>query len=127
MDQPTGTLFPAQEPHLCAEILNALRSRFVLRFRVDPLFFGVASSVDAIQVSDRALRWMPREMLAASPYVLLGDDIATMADAVQELRERWGFTYLVCWADVLDKFIPVVRRLAIQRYDTVPAGTASVR
>lgn len=75
------------------------------------LFFGVASAVDAISDGDRALRFMPRELLATSPYVLLGDDGA-MAEALHERRERWGFTYFVCWADRIDKIIPVVRRLA---------------
>jgi probable F420-dependent oxidoreductase len=75
------------------------------------LLFGIASSVDGISEGGRALRFMTPEVLATSPYVLLGDD-AAMVEALHERRERWGFTYVVCWADELDKFIPVVRRLA---------------
>jgi hypothetical protein len=75
------------------------------------LFFGMAPSVGAISPGDRALRFMPRELLASSPYILLGDEVA-MAEALHERCERWGFTYFVCWADQLDLFAPVVRRLA---------------
>jgi len=75
------------------------------------LIVGVDSSLDAIQEGDRALRFMPRELLATSPYVLLGDANA-IADALHERRDRWGFSYFACWADKVDKMIPVVRRLA---------------
>ena len=75
------------------------------------LFFGMAPSADEIPSGDRVLRFMPRELLAKSPYVLLGDAVG-MAEALHERRERWGFTYFVCWADQLEQFIPVVRRLA---------------
>jgi probable F420-dependent oxidoreductase len=75
------------------------------------LLFATAPSVDAIEDTDRALRFMPRELLATSPYVLIGDSDA-MADALHERRERWGFTYFVCWSDQIDALIPVVRKLA---------------
>jgi hypothetical protein len=77
------------------------------------LIFGLSSSVDAVGQGDRLVRWMPRELLATSLYVLLGD-AGAMAEALHERRERWRFTYFVCWADDIDRCIPVVRRLANQ-------------
>jgi hypothetical protein len=77
------------------------------------LIFGLSSSVNAVGEGDRLLSWMPRELLATSPYVLLGD-AGAMAEALHERRERWGFSYFVCWSDDIDRFIPVVRRLANQ-------------
>ena len=75
------------------------------------LIFGVSSSVDAIQEGDRVLRFVPRELLATSPYVLLGDEGA-IVEGLYERRDRWGLTYYVTWADQIDRLIPVVRRLA---------------
>jgi probable F420-dependent oxidoreductase len=55
--------------------------------------------------------WIPRELVATSPYALVGDADA-MAEALLARRERWGLTYFVCFDKDLEKFIPVVRKLA---------------
>jgi probable F420-dependent oxidoreductase len=77
-------------------------------------FFGVSSDMDTL-LRERGDGWrfrsVPRELLAATPFVLVGDD-AAQAEALHERHQRWGFTYFVCYSDQLDKFIPVVRRLA---------------
>jgi probable F420-dependent oxidoreductase len=75
------------------------------------LIFGIYPSVDAIAEGDRVLRYVPRQLLATSPYVLLGD-VGAIVEGLRERRERWGLTYYVCWGDQIDKFIPVVRQLA---------------
>ena len=53
---------------------------------------------------------LPAEFSGASPYGLMGDP-AAMAELLLERRERWGFTYYVCFARDLDRFTPVVRHL----------------
>jgi alkanesulfonate monooxygenase SsuD/methylene tetrahydromethanopterin reductase-like flavin-dependent oxidoreductase (luciferase family) len=55
--------------------------------------------------------WLPRDLVAESPYALIGD-VAAIVDKIQERRERWGLTYHVCWDVDIKKFIPVVRELA---------------
>lgn len=55
--------------------------------------------------------WVRRDLVATSPYVLLGDASA-MADQLLERRERWGLSYVVCFERDLELFLPVVRRLA---------------
>jgi probable F420-dependent oxidoreductase len=54
---------------------------------------------------------VPRDLLETSPYALLGETDA-MVDTLLARRDRWGLTYFVCWDYDVDKFIPVVRRLA---------------
>jgi probable F420-dependent oxidoreductase len=60
--------------------------------------------------SDAAI---PREIVETSPYALVGDT-ASMIDTLLERRDRWGFSYLVCFADDqnVDLFRSVVRKLA---------------
>ncbi len=55
--------------------------------------------------------WVRPDLVATSPYVLIGDPSA-MADQLLERRERWGLTYVVCFERDLELFLPVVRRLA---------------
>jgi probable F420-dependent oxidoreductase len=56
--------------------------------------------------------WLPRDLVAESPYALIGD-VAAIVDKIQERRERWGLTYHVCWDIDIEKLIPVVRKLAV--------------
>jgi probable F420-dependent oxidoreductase len=54
----------------------------------------------------------PREIAGSSPYVLVGSPEA-MIDTLHERRERWGFSYIVCFATDINVhlFREVVRRM----------------
>jgi probable F420-dependent oxidoreductase len=55
--------------------------------------------------------WTSPEILASSPYALLGDT-DQMVDTLLERRERWGLSYFTCWEEDIDLLAPVVARLA---------------
>ncbi len=55
--------------------------------------------------------WTSPEILAESPYALIGDT-DRMVDTLLERRERWGLTYFTCWEQDIDVLAPVVRRLS---------------
>jgi hypothetical protein len=40
--------------------------------------------------------WVRPDLVAESPYVLLGD-VSAMEDALVARRERWGLSYVVCF------------------------------
>ncbi len=71
------------------------------------LLFGLYSST----ADPSPQRWIPPDLVATSPYALVGDTEA-MVDTLFAMRERWGITYPVCFDDDLEQFIPVVRKLA---------------
>jgi probable F420-dependent oxidoreductase len=71
------------------------------------LLFQMYQSERDVPVDD----WVRPDLVADSPYVLLGDS-AAMADALVARRERWGLSYIVCFERDLEQFLPVVRRLA---------------
>jgi probable F420-dependent oxidoreductase len=50
-------------------------------------------------------------MVAASPFALIGSP-AEIADELIARRERFGFSYVIVGAEVIDSFAPVVDRLA---------------
>jgi probable F420-dependent oxidoreductase len=55
--------------------------------------------------------WVDAEIAARSPYVLAGPPSA-MIDLLQERRERWGLTYVVCSDQDIEALRPVVAALA---------------
>jgi probable F420-dependent oxidoreductase len=55
--------------------------------------------------------WVRPDLVGASPYALIGDP-AAMAQQLEDRRERWGLSYVVCFDRDLERFIPVVRQLA---------------
>jgi probable F420-dependent oxidoreductase len=55
--------------------------------------------------------WVRPDLVAESPYVLLGDPGA-MVETLLSRRERWGLSYVVCFEHDLEQLLPVVRRLA---------------
>jgi len=61
--------------------------------------------------ADDDLGWMDGRTAATSPYALVGS-VDAMCDTLQERRERWGVTYVVCWEEDIDLLRPVVARLA---------------
>jgi hypothetical protein len=71
------------------------------------LIFGIYSSLGDVADDN----WIPRGLIASSPYALVGD-VDAIVDTLHERRERWGLTYYVCMDSDLEKFIPIVRRLA---------------
>jgi len=71
------------------------------------LIFGLHSSLADVPEDN----WIPRDLVATSPYALVGDADA-MVETLLTRRERWGLTYFVCFDSDLEKFIPVVHKLA---------------
>ena len=71
------------------------------------LVFDTYRSIDDVQDDD----WVREDLASRSPYVLLGSDDA-MIDALIERRERWGLSYIVCFENDLEAFLPLVRKLA---------------
>lgn len=71
------------------------------------LLFQMYGSERDVPVDD----WVRPDLVAGSPYVLLGDS-AAMADALLARRERWDLSYIVCFERDLEQFLPVVRLLA---------------
>ena len=47
----------------------------------------------------------------AVPHVLVGTTDA-MCEALQERRERWDMSYIICQGDAVDTMAPVVAKLA---------------
>ena len=54
---------------------------------------------------------MPPEEVLESPHALIGST-AQIVDALQERRERFGFSYVVLSGDGFEPFAPVVKQLA---------------
>jgi hypothetical protein len=52
-----------------------------------------------------------REMIAASPFALVGPP-AKLVDDLLERRERWGFGYVIVGQNDIESFAPVVAALA---------------
>ena len=71
------------------------------------LIFSIYSSLADVPDDN----WIPRDLVETSPHALVGDADA-MADTLVAQRERWGLNYFVCFDTDLEKFIPVVRKLA---------------
>ncbi len=71
------------------------------------LVVGLYPSFDSVSANS----WVPRDMVPASPFALVGDAEA-MLDTLHQRRERWGLTYYVCFDHDLEKFMPLVRKLA---------------
>jgi probable F420-dependent oxidoreductase len=73
------------------------------------LLFYVGRSAEDIPLEESG--WTAPEVLADSPYALIGDT-NQMIESLLERRERWGLSYFVCWPDDMDVLAPVVERLA---------------
>jgi probable F420-dependent oxidoreductase len=73
------------------------------------LLFYAGQTADAMP--DEREGWTSPEILADSPYALIGDT-DQMVDTLLARRERWGLTYFTCWEEDTDLLAPVVDRLA---------------
>jgi probable F420-dependent oxidoreductase len=71
------------------------------------LIFGIFRTTDEVPGD----WWTSPDLVSRSPYVLLGD-VEAMVDALHERRERLGLSYFVCFYEDLERFLPLVRRLA---------------
>lgn len=109
---PGGGLDPADFASLDVKIA-VLDKELALLGRSDGgpersvLVFGLHPSYDAIPTDT----WIPRDLVAASPYALVGGPDAVV-ETLLERRERLGLSYVVCFDSDIDTFIPIVRRLA---------------
>ena len=88
---------------------ESLRDRALTGPERGLLLFYTGRSADAMPAAGAG--WTSPEILADSPYALIGDT-AQMVDTLLERRERWGLTYLTCWEEDIDLLAPVVNRLA---------------
>jgi probable F420-dependent oxidoreductase len=72
------------------------------------LVFDLWRSTDEV----RPHEMVPPDVVETSPYALVGDTSA-MIDALDKRRDRWGFSYIVCFASDMnvDLFRAVVRRM----------------
>ncbi len=70
------------------------------------LAFAVARGPEAVDPD-----WLRPDLVDSSPYALLGDT-AQMVETLQQRRERWGLSYLVCFAQDAELLAPVVAELA---------------
>ena len=64
----------------------------------------------AEELTSRWTSLTPEEILE-TPYLLIGT-VDQMVEALQERRDRWGFSYIVVHEWSLDALAPVVARLA---------------
>jgi probable F420-dependent oxidoreductase len=55
--------------------------------------------------------WAPRDVIAHSPYCLVGDT-SRLIDTIVERRERWGLSHWTCWEEDLETFAPIIDALA---------------
>jgi alkanesulfonate monooxygenase SsuD/methylene tetrahydromethanopterin reductase-like flavin-dependent oxidoreductase (luciferase family) len=74
------------------------------------LLFYAGRDADSLPTDPEA-SWTSPEILAHSPYALVGDT-HQMVDTLLERRERWGLTYFTCWEEDIDLLAPVVDKLA---------------
>jgi hypothetical protein len=65
----------------------------------------------AVEKLARALGSIPPQDIADSPYALIGPP-GLLVDQLLERRERWGLSYIVVGAELIDSFAPVVAELA---------------
>ena len=93
-------------------IRNAAGARFgdlELQMVVFPAAVGVHAEDNAANVGPHL--GLEADEVLASPHVLLGT-VDRICERLVERRERWGVSYWVIPAAVLDAFAPVVERLA---------------
>ena len=116
---PAGGQFRLEEATAAAfdRKVTLLRDAAGPRFadlELNVLLQGLFVTNDADRVSEELSReWAPMtpaEALA-SPYLLVGT-IDTIAETLQERRERHALSYLVVFAREMEAFAPVVARLA---------------
>ena len=78
----------------------------------DPLE-AVRRALPGVPFAQHLAAKMPLETLAASCFVLAGDEGRIVAE-LQERRERWGLSYYVLPAEAMPQMQPVIERLAGQ-------------
>ena len=76
----------------------------------DPLE-AVRRALPGVPFAQHLAAKMPLETLAASCFVLAGDE-GRIAAELQERRERWGVSYYVLPAEAMPQVQPVIERLA---------------
>ena len=110
--RPEGGLDPAEFTAEAFDLrIGALDEAIRASGRADApergaLVFQMYRTMDDVGADD----WMDASTVATSPYALVGEP-ARMIDTLVERRQRWGISYLVCFAQDLDLMIPVARAL----------------
>jgi len=111
---PGGGLDPAEFSaeafdHKVAVLDNSLRERGAAGPERGVLLFYAGRDADDIPAAEDG--WTSPQILAGSPYALIGDT-DRMVDTLLERRDRWGLTYFTCWEEDIDVLAPVVQRLS---------------
>jgi probable F420-dependent oxidoreductase len=112
---PGGGLDPAEfSVTAFAEKVAILDAALTSQPRYGPergiLLFYAGTNADGLP-TDPDASWTSPEILAQSPYALIGDT-ERMIDTLLERREHWGLTYFTCWEEDIDLLAPVVDKLA---------------
>lgn len=82
-----------------------------IEMNIRTFFVSVTDDRDETIGSIAGMIGVDAAMVEASPFALVGSP-STIADTLIERRDRFGFSYIIVGADVLDSFAPVVERLA---------------
>ena len=115
IDQST---FASMTAEAVDEKLAVVRDAAVAAGRLDEIEMNVRAFIVAVtDDSDTAIDGIAdftgatREMIAASPFALVGPP-AKLVDDLLERRERWGFGYVIVGQNDIESFAPVVAALA---------------
>jgi probable F420-dependent oxidoreductase len=115
IDQST---FASMTAEAVDEKLAVVRDAAVAAGRLDDIEMNVRAFIVAVtDDSDTAIDGIAdftgatREMIAASPFALVGPP-AKLVDDLLERRERWGFGYVIVGQNDIESFDPVVAALA---------------
>ena len=71
---------------------------------------NILLSTVAPSASEADKEWIPEDLLASSPFALLGSP-GEMVDRLHEHRARWGLSYFVCFAEHAEHLVPVIDEL----------------
>jgi alkanesulfonate monooxygenase SsuD/methylene tetrahydromethanopterin reductase-like flavin-dependent oxidoreductase (luciferase family) len=82
-----------------------------LEIEASPFFTAVSDDAAAAAARIAALVDFPADTLADHPNVLLGP-VGQLADRLEERRETYGVNYVTIQQPELERFAPVVARLA---------------
>jgi hypothetical protein len=82
-----------------------------IELNVRVFFVSVTDDRAGVLAGVAAMFGVDAEMVAASPFALVGSAPA-MADELLRRREELGFSYIIVGGDDVDAFAPVVAQLA---------------
>jgi len=82
-----------------------------IEMNIRAFLVAIGPDADAATTGVAAMVGVPEEMVAASPFALVGPPSKLIED-LQARRERWGFSYVIVGGENVDDFAPVVAALS---------------